>query len=50
MRFYVDFSGYCEIEADSPEDAEQKFWDLINEDKPLPENIFDIDGIEEKRD
>ena len=30
------------------EEAEQKFWDFINEDMPLPQNIYDVDGVEEK--
>lgn len=46
--FYVDFSGYCEIEAETTEEAEQKFWDFINEGKPLPQDIYDIDCVEEK--
>lgn len=46
--FWVDFSGYCEIEAETAEEAEKKFWDFINEDKPLPQNIYDVDGVEEK--
>lgn len=46
--FWVDFSGYCEIEAETAEEAEQKFWDFINEDMPLPQNIYDVDGVEEK--
>ena len=46
--FWVDFSGYCEIEAETAEEAEQKFWDFINDDMPLPQNIYEVDGVEEK--
>lgn len=46
--FWVDFSGYCEIEAETAEEAEQKFWDFINENIPLPQNIYNVDGVEEK--
>lgn len=46
--FWVDFDGYCEIEAETAEEAEQKFWDLINEDMPLTKNIYGIIGVEEK--
>lgn len=48
--WYVDFSGYCEIEAENEFEAEEKFWNFINSDKALPQNIYDFDGIEEKKD
>ena len=50
MKWYVDFSGYCEIEAENEEEAEREFWKLFNEDKPLPSSVYDIDGIELKED
>jgi hypothetical protein len=50
MKFYVDFSGYCEIEAEDAALAQDKFWELVNEDKPLPCNIYEIQGIELKED
>ena len=46
MTWYVDFDGYCEIEADSADEAEQEFWRLISEDKPLPSIVLDINNIE----
>ena len=46
--FFVDFSGYCEIEAETREQAETEFWRLVQEELPLPQNIYDIEGIEEK--
>lgn len=48
QKFYVDFWGYCEIEAENPHDAQNKFWELINNNKPLPENVYDIWCIEQK--
>lgn len=48
--YYVDFSGYCEVEADSADEAEIKFWEYINNDAPLPQNIYDLEGVEEKTD
>ena len=46
MKWYVDFDGYCEIEANTADEAEREFWRLISEDKPLPSCVYDIDGIE----
>ena len=46
MKWYIDFDGYCEIEAENEEEAEQEFWRLISEDKPLPSIVLDINGIE----
>lgn len=47
--YYVDFSGYCEIEANTIQEAEEKFWEFLSNDKPLPSNIYEIEGFEEKR-
>lgn len=45
-RFYIDFSGYCEIEAETEEEAERIFWERL---PVVGENdVWDIDGIEEK--
>ena len=53
MKYWIDFSGYVEVEADSEEDAEQKMWDAINRTLTFPTcfdgDVWDIDGIEEKR-
>ena len=46
--FYIDFSGYCEIKAETAEQAQNEFWRLIAEDVPLPANIYEIEGVEEK--
>lgn len=48
MKTYaVDFSGWCVIEANSSEEAEGLFWEMINEDRPLPENLYEIECVEE---
>lgn len=44
-RYYVDYSGYCTIEANSPEEAEEKFWTLL-ENHRLPDEVVDVDNIE----
>jgi hypothetical protein len=46
MKWYVDFSSWCEVEADSREEAEQKFWDLMGDSPKFCESI-EIVGIEE---
>ena len=48
MKFYIDFTGYCEIEAKDEEEARQKFWDYVFDEKGLPNNFYIIDNIEEK--
>lgn len=48
MKWYIDFSGYCEIEADSAKEAERKFWaGLQSPSKEAFNDVYDIDGIEE---
>ena len=46
--FYIDFAGYCEIEAENVAQAQTEFWRLIQEELPLPKNIYEIQGIEKK--
>jgi hypothetical protein len=46
--FYIDFEGYCEITANTKEEAEEIFWSLVGNDKPLPSNLYEVEGIEEK--
>lgn len=47
-KFYIDFSGYCVIEAETAEDAENKFWKgLRSPSADAYDDIYDIDGIEE---
>lgn len=40
-KYYVDFQGYCSIEANSADEAERKFWAGEGFD-----HVVEIDGIE----
>ena len=47
MKWYIDFSGYCTIEAETAEEAETKFWKGLR--PPCEEafdDVWDIDSIE----
>lgn len=47
--FWVDFSGYCKVEANSHEEAETKFWAWYNSlsaTGPISDDMVDVDGIE----
>jgi hypothetical protein len=52
-EFWVDFSGYLKIKAKNPDEAEQKFWDFINNNvKPTRNNnvsddVWEIETVEE---
>lgn len=47
-KWYVDFSGYCEIEAETAEEAAEKFWEGVRSPSVNTFNdIYDIDCIEE---
>lgn len=49
-QFWVDFSGYLKVEADSKEDAERKMWEWINSHNltgDFSDDVWDIDCIEE---
>lgn len=50
MKFYIDFTGYCEIEAENEEEAQQQFWDIIYDERGLPKNVYEICNIEKKED
>ena len=49
--FWINFSGYVKVTADSKEDAERKMWDAINRTLAFPtcfdEDEWEIEGIEE---
>ena len=45
-NYYIDFEGYCVIEAENAEEAQQKFWQMIQRDEPLPCNVYEIQGVE----
>lgn len=47
MKWYVDFSGYCMIEANSAEEAEAKFWRGLRPPcKDAFNDVWDIENIE----
>lgn len=46
-EFAIDFRGYCYIEAENEEEAKNKFWAAICEEKPLQCHCYDIEYIEE---
>lgn len=51
-EFWVDFSGYMKVKAETPEEAERKFWKFINEGidlshGDLSDDVWDVEGIEE---
>lgn len=46
-EYYIDFEGYCVIEAENEEEAKKKFWQIIQSDEPLPSNLYEIQSVEE---
>ena len=51
-EFWIDFSGYMKIKADSKEEAARKFWNFIaNDINPstgdLSDDVWEIECIEE---
>lgn len=44
--FNIDYSSYCQIKAETVDEAKTKFWELV-ETGYLPCKIVEIDGIEE---
>lgn len=48
MKFYIDFTGFCTITANSIEEAREKFWELIYNDTPLPNTFYEINEIEKQ--
>lgn len=50
-EYWIDFSGYLKVKAESADEAEQKFWDFIHEHidlshTDLSDDVWDIDSIE----
>lgn len=45
--YYVDFSGWCKVEANSESEAEAKFWEYVYDDVPLPHNVYKLEEVEE---
>lgn len=46
--FYIDFDGYCEIDAETPEEAQDKFWEILQNDQPLPKSLYCVECVEKK--
>lgn len=48
-KYFIDFSGYCSIEAKNEEEAQEKFWrGLQSPSKDAFDDVYDIDGIEKQ--
>lgn len=47
-KFWIDFSGYCMVEAPNKEQAEEIFWDNITPDANALYDInYQVDTVEE---
>ena len=47
-KYYVDFSGYCIIEAENEDEAERLFWTGLRPPcEAGDDDVYDIDCIEE---
>ena len=47
-KYYVDFSGYCVIEAENEDEAERLFWTGLRPPcEAGKDDVYDIDYIEE---
>jgi hypothetical protein len=47
-KYYVDFSGYCVIEAENEDEVERLFWTGLRPPcEAGKDDVYDIDGIEE---
>lgn len=44
--YYINFEGYCVIEAENEEEAKKKFWQIIQRNEALPCNAYIIQGVE----
>lgn len=48
-KFWIDFQGYCCVEANSKEEAENIFWDNITPpDNPLCDINYQVDNVEKE--
>lgn len=47
-KFYIDFEGYCEIEAENYSHAQSKFFELLEQKEIFPKAYCRIMGVEEK--
>lgn len=52
-KYWVDFSGYCCVDAENEDEVEKKMWAAIDQafdGKIIYDDVWDIDGIEEDTD
>ena len=47
-NFAIDFTGSCAIAAEDEAAALRAFWELINNQQPLPMNLYDVQNVEEE--
>lgn len=47
-QYYIDFSGYCVIDAENEEEAMSKFWEDSPSGDIYDEIYYEIDSIEIK--
>ncbi len=41
-KFWIDFQGYCCVDANSKEEAEEIFWDNMDSITPSDNHLYDI--------
>ena len=51
-EYWIDFSGYLKVKAESVDEAERKFWNFINNNvnlsyTDLSDDVWDVEAIEE---
>lgn len=45
--YYIDFSGYCKVDAETEEQAKKKFWEgLRSPSETAYDDVYDIEGTE----
>ena len=47
-NFTIDFVGFCVIAAEDEAAALRAFWELINNQQPLPMNLYAVQNVEEE--
>ena len=47
-NFTIDFVGSCVIAAEDETAALRTFWELINDQRPLPMNLYEVQNVEEE--
>ena len=47
-NFTIDFTGSCVIAAEDEAAALRTFWELINNQQPLPMNLYEVQNVDEE--